>query len=142
MSLVVSFKVDGVPVAKGRPKFRSLGKFVSTYTPKKTKEYEELVAIKARQAMGETEPLETPIRAFLHFYLPIPVSYSKKRTQACLDGSEKHTKKPDADNAAKSVLDAMNGICYVDDSQIVDLHVHKRYGAEPHVEIVLIEELE
>lgn len=142
MSLVVSFRVDGVPVAKGRPKFRSLGKFVSTYTPKKTKEYEEIVAFKARQAMGETEPLETPIRAFLHFYLPVPASYSKKRTQACLDGSEKHIKKPDLDNMAKSVLDAMNGICYLDDGQIVDLHIHKKYGAEPCVQIVLIEEVD
>ncbi|HHL2031183.1 RusA family crossover junction endodeoxyribonuclease [Clostridium perfringens] len=54
-------------------------------------------------------------------------SYSKKRVQAIRDGLEKPTKKPDADNIAKIILDSLNGIAYKDDSQIIELMVVKRH---------------
>ena len=38
------------------------------------------------------------------------------------------TKKPDADNIAKVVCDALNGLAYKDDAQVIDLTVHKRFG--------------
>jgi Holliday junction resolvase RusA-like endonuclease len=44
-------------------------------------------------------------------------------------------KKPDIDNVVKSVTDALNGLAYGDDSQIVSLYVHKRYGLVPMVEV-------
>jgi Holliday junction resolvase RusA-like endonuclease len=56
-----------------------------------------------------------------------------------LNGEIRHTKKPDCDNMAKIVLDALNGIAFDDDSQITDLIVHKQYGESPNVEIELTE---
>ena len=50
-------------------------------------------------------------------------------------------KKPDADNIAKSVLDALNGFAYNDDNQIVCLTVQKLYDTNARVEIT-IEKLE
>ena len=47
--------------------------------------------------------------------------------------------KPDTDNIAKSVLDALNGLAYGDDKQIVELKVRKYYGVEPYVNVKLIE---
>lgn len=38
-----------------------------------------------------------------------------------------HTKKPDVDNCVKAVLDAMNGIVWIDDAQIVSLLARKEY---------------
>ncbi len=49
------------------------------------------------------------------------------------------TMKPDNDNIAKSVLDALNGLAYVDDKQIVELKVNKYYGAEAYVYVKLTE---
>jgi Holliday junction resolvase RusA-like endonuclease len=65
----------------------------------------------------------------------VPKSYSKKRTEACLSGLERPTKKPDWDNVAKSICDAMNGIVYQDDTQIVDAYVTKVYSANSGVDV-------
>jgi len=137
--LMVTFRVDGTPVPKGRPRFARRGKFTAAYTPKSTLQYEDLIADGAKRAMGASEPFEVALEAFLYFSLPIPKSYSKKRTEACLSGLERPMKK-DLDNLIKSVCDGMNKIIYKDDGQIVNLHATKVYG-EPYVE-VLIQEAE
>jgi len=98
MTFTVMFSVDGIPHGKGRPRFRRIGNFVSTYTDAKTKIYEALVKEAAQKAMGSSEPLETPLAFYCYIRLPIPKSYSKKRTEACLSGSELPTKKSDIDN--------------------------------------------
>jgi len=138
---MVTFTVYGIPVPKARPRFRRIGKFVSTYTAPKTKTYEDQVRDAARLAMGSTEPLETPVSVYFYLSVPVPASYSKKRTQACLSGEEKPIKKPDLTNVAKSLEDGMNGIVYKDDSQIVNLHMTKVYSNEPRVEILVKEDL-
>ena len=136
-----SFIIDGNPVAKGRPKFGRRGKFVSVYTPEKTRTYESKVAEIAKAAMGDQEPLETPVVVCVYICLPIPASYSKKRRQDCIDKIERPLKKPDADNVAKAVTDAMNGIVYQDDCQIVSLHITKVYGTDGSVGVYVAEEL-
>jgi len=141
MTFQVFFNVEGTPVPKGRPRFARRGKFVSTYSPKTTVDYETKVSEAAKQAMGVTEPLETPLAAYIYITLPIPASYSKKRTAACLAGEERPTKRSDIDNYCKAIFDGMNGIVYVDDSQIVSLHSTKRYGTVGMVEILVKEEL-
>lgn len=138
---MLQFPIDAPPVPKGRPKFSKIGGFVRTYTPRKTSDYETIVRETARQAMGPTEVLETPVAVYLYIRLPIPKSYSKKRIAACLTGLERPTKKPDIDNLAKSVLDGLNGTVYKDDGQIVSLHVTKVYSASPGVDVLVREEL-
>jgi len=141
MSFMVTFMVEGTPVPKGRPRFARRGKFVSTYSPKTTVDYETKVSEAAQLAMGSSKPLETPVGAYIYITLPIPASYSKKRTQACLSGEERPTKKSDIDNFCKAVFDGMNGIVFVDDSQIVSLHSTKVYGTVGMVEVMVKEEL-
>lgn len=139
MTFQVIFSVYGEVVPKGRPRFTRQGR---TYTPKKTHDYESEVASMAKSAMGSSDPLETPVAVYVYVNMPVPQSYSKKRTEACLSGSIRPTKKPDLDNAIKSVLDGMNGIVYKDDSQIVSLHATKRYDTIASVHICVREELE
>ena len=141
MTFMVNFMVEGTPVPKGRPRFARRGKFVSTYSPKTTVDYETKVAEAAQLAMGSSEPLETPVGAYIYITLPIPASYSKKRTQACLSGDERPTKKSDIDNFCKAIFDGMNGIVFLDDSQIVSLHSTKVYGTIGMVEVMVKEEL-
>jgi len=135
------FIIEGDPVAKGRPKFARRGKFVSVYTPEKTKTYETKVAEIATNAMGDQEPLETPVVVSIWIYLQIPKSYSKKRFADCINQLERPTKKPDIDNVAKAVTDAMNGIVYQDDSQIVSIHIHKYYASTGSVIVFISEDL-
>jgi Holliday junction resolvase RusA-like endonuclease len=139
MTFQVMFKVYGEPVAKGRPRFTRQGR---TYTPKKTSNYETEVAVMAKTAMASTEPLETPISVYVYVTFTVPQSYSKKRKEACLNGFEKHTKRPDLDNCVKSVTDGMNGIVYKDDSQITSIHATKVYGDIAMVEVLVKEDLE
>lgn len=107
------------------------------FTPKDTVEYEKLVRECYKQQDGRY--LEGSIKALIIAYYKIPKSYSKKRVQAIKEGLEKPTKKPDADNIGKIILDSLNGIAYKDDSQIVELRVIKRYTeVDERVEFELI----
>lgn len=98
------------------------------FTPKDTVQYEKLVRNCYKQQDGRY--LEGPIKALIIAYYKIPKSYSKKRVQAIRDGLEKPTKKPDADNIGKIILDSLNGIAYKDDANIIDLQVKKEYTEE------------
>jgi len=133
MTLQIEFTVPGDPRGKGRPRFSRVGKFTKTYTDAKTRLYEEKIASAARLAMFPHEPLEGPVAVYMEINVPIPASYSKKRKEACLLGFEMPCKKPDIDNIAKGILDAMNGIIYKDDVQVVRLSLQKHYSTEPGV---------
>jgi len=137
MGLSISFFVETTPVAKGRPRFRSMGKFVQTYTPTKTRDYETLIAEQATIAMGGTEPLQTPLTVYLYFTLPIPQSTTKRAKNALLGTI--HTKKPDIDNLIKAVLDGMDKIVFNSDGQIGNIHASKRYGTIGRVDILVQE---
>jgi Holliday junction resolvase RusA-like endonuclease len=136
MTFELIYSVEGDPVGKQRPRF-SRGR---TYTPKKTVDYERLIAAKALSAMAPAIPVETPVAIFIWINHAIPASYSKKRREACLSGLE-FPKKPDLDNVAKLYLDAMNGIVYKDDVQVIKLRVSKRYDTVASVHVLVREEL-
>lgn len=133
----VTFTIVGKPCGKGRPKFSRQGDYVRTYTPEKTVEYENLVRLAWVQSGGEK--LQGVISATIYCYFPIPKSVSKKKRTA-LDGTA-YTKKPDCDNIAKIILDALNGIAYDDDSQVASLRVKKLYDAEETKVVVELAEV-
>ena len=54
--------------------------------------------------------------------------YPRQTQDAKICGEIPCTIKPDCDNIAKIVLDALNGLAYDDDSQVTELEVHKFYG--------------
>lgn len=136
----IDFEIPGPPVAKGRPRFRAAGGKVHTYTPEKTAEYENLVKLSYMDQVGAK--LTGQIAAILYVYFPIPKAESKKRHKLMADGEIMHTKRPDADNIAKTVLDALNGIAFDDDSQVWKLLVYKQYSETPRINVVLYGEME
>jgi Holliday junction resolvase RusA-like endonuclease len=69
----------------------------------------------------------------------IPKSTSKKKHKLMLENIIRPTKKPDADNIAKIVCDALNGIAFLDDKQIVDARITKWYSDTPRIEIIIQE---
>ena len=139
MTFIVNFTVEGNPVGKQRARYAKRGNFVQTYTPDKTRNYEALLKDAAIEAMGSSEPLETPVSLYLYIRVPIPKSCTKKRLEAISNGSEKPIRKPDGSNILKSVEDGMNSVVYKDDSQIINIHVTKVYSSLPGVDICVKE---
>lgn len=131
--------VEVEPKGKGRPRFTRTG---HAYTPARTRDYEELIAARALEAMKGRQliPRDVPLRVTIVAVFSVPVSWPKKKRLAALQGVLRHTRKPDYDNVGKAVCDALNGIVFEDDCQIVSGEVEKVYGPEPMVRI-FIEEL-
>lgn len=129
------FVIYGKPMGKGRPRFSRAGRFVRTFTPEATANYETLVKL-AYQGEG-CSMMEGEVRAEIVAYFQIPKSVSKKKRLAMARGEVRPTSKPDCDNIAKIVLDALNGLAYKDDSSVVSLRVEKLYAEEPRVEVSL-----
>lgn len=125
----IIFTVPGVPQGKGRPRVTRNG----TFTPKKTRDYEKKVRDCYIAQGGQMFPDDTPLFASITAIFPIPSSLSKKR-RALFNG-KRHCKKPDADNVAKAILDALNGVAYRDDSAVSSLLVYKSYGDDARVTV-------
>jgi Holliday junction resolvase RusA-like endonuclease len=129
--------VLGAPVAKGRPKMTTRGKFPRVYTPAKTRAFEDLIRIEATTVMQDNPPVVGPVLLSVTAYVAMPKSLSKKARAEALDGIRKPVTRPDADNYAKAALDGCNGILFRDDSQVTDLIVRKRYSAAPRLVITM-----
>ena len=67
----------------------------------------------------------------------MPARFTKKQKELAEAEILRPTTKPDADNLAKAITDAMNGIVYADDAQIAELVCKKLYGAEPRVMVTV-----
>lgn len=150
------FQVPGEPQGKERPRFVRGGRHVRTYTPAKTHHYEDMVryyAKHARESSKLAEPITEMCSIKINAYFSVPKSYTKKRTQLCLTGKERPSKKPDSDNIAKIVLDGLNpktkldkaqhqyvvvqeGL-FKDDKQVVSLNVEKWYAEKPRIEVAI-----
>lgn len=118
------FEVPGEPVAKGRPRFSRVGQHVRTFTPAKSVRYEDTVRLMA-QAAG-VPLLAGPVRVTIEAVWPTKGTPLKKG----LRPSVPKCTKPDADNCAKAICDALNGIAWHDDGQVVELLVRKRHAAQ------------
>ena len=135
----VKFTVQGIPVAKGRPKFARRGNFVKAYTPQATVSYENLVKLSFLQAVGpEFKPYDQAIcvRVNAHFARP-KGHFGTGRNEGVLKKSapEHMMVKPDADNVVKAVIDALNGVAFLDDKQIIHVHGSKAYSERPRCEV-------
>lgn len=134
---MIAFTIPGTPQGKARARTCRNG---HTYTPDNTVLYENLIKTEfLRQCGREQRILSDKTRPALQMEIvavyPVPASYSNRSRVAALSGNLLPSKKPDADNVAKIVADALNGLAYDDDAQITDLTVMKRYGQEPEVRV-------
>lgn len=136
-------KIPGRPQGKGRARTVRRGNFVHSYTPEKTENYENFVKMLTLQEMEKTgtSMILGPISVNIVAYYDIPKSTSKRKRADMANGLLKPVKKPDADNIAKVVGDALNGIVYKDDSQICDLHITKHYTTQEPSVLIYIEPL-
>lgn len=135
-----TFTVPGKPQGKARARtfYDSRSNKMSSVTPEKTVLYENLVKTCFRQRYGQGRfPDDAYIIARIAAFFEPPKSISKKKRAEMLEGKIWPAKKPDSDNIAKVVLDALNGIAYHDDTQIIKLVVTKAYSEEAHLSVTL-----
>lgn len=125
----MDFIVIGKPQGKARARTfydKRVGKMRSI-TPEQTKSYEDLIRWSYKEAGGQylgDKVLSVDIKA----YYPIPTSFTKKKQQMAITGDVRPTSKPDCDNIIKVVLDALNGVAYYDDKQVVCVSCNKYYS--------------
>lgn len=132
---MIQFNVPGQPVGKGRPRIGNVGQHARMFTPGKTVSYESTVALSAQQAMQGRSLIEGPVKVLMRMTLVIPASWSRKKQEQALAGQIRPTTKPDTDNVIKAIFDAINGVVWRDDVQVVELGVSKVYGAVPGVSV-------
>ena len=122
------------PVPKGRPRHTRFG---HDYTPDKTRKYENKIASYYRENCNDY--YDSAIKISLVFNMPIPKSASKKNKMLMATGMIKCIKhNGDADNLAKSVLDALNGVAFEDDCLVTKLSIIKKYASDNNVGIEMV----
>lgn len=100
------------------------------HTDRKTRDYEAHVRRLAVQAMDGRPPLQGPVNLALVFVMPIPRSWPQWKRDMALRREIAPTTKPDADNMQKAVKDALNGVAWLDDAQVVVCSIAKIYQRE------------
>lgn len=133
--MITCFLIPGKPRGKARPRVNTKTK--RAYTPEETKQYERTVQysyLSAHPVPGERYH-SGKCKVEIEAVFSVPTSWRSGRQRKALAGEIVPEGKPDCDNIAKAVLDALNGLAYKDDSQVTDLIVRKRYGARAHVTV-------
>lgn len=129
--MIYEFEIPGKITGKGRPRVNT--QTAIAYTPTRTREYEEIVQQYFILKYRSIKPLEGRIKVSIKAYFGIPKSASKVQRKCMLDNRVSPTKKPDIDNIAKIILDALNNLAFKDDNQIIKLDVEKIYAEEEKV---------
>lgn len=132
----INITVPGEPVPQGRPKFSTIGGHARAYDPKKSVDYKKLVARYAMQHKPHAL-LEGPLEVKIDIYKGTLKSFSRAKQSAAEAKLLRPTTKPDADNYAKGPMDALKGIVWKDDGQVVDLLARKFYSENPRIEITV-----
>ena len=124
----VCFSVPGRVIPKERPRVVR-GR---AYTPARTQKMERGIATLARAAMGSIRASYGPIVATVAISVKRPKSWGVAK---CRLTPYPTNERSDLDNVAKTILDACNGIVYVDDHQIIGLHVTRQFSDDEWAEI-------
>lgn len=141
---MATFCVDGIPKAQPRPRAFAMRfgakSSARMYDPGTADGWKARVALAAQPHCPAT-PVEGPVRLVLLLFLPRPKNRCRKSDPP---GPIWCITKPDAENAAKPVMDCLTNIgWWRDDSQVVELIVTKQYhaiGGRPGA-LITIEEL-
>ena len=145
---LVKFDVVGPPVGKERAVVTLSKRGASAHTPKRTVLYESKVAWAATEAFRKPAfagrhgvPFDVPVGVMIHIKKLIPKSWSKKRKAEALELGWASSY-PDIDNVIKSILDAMNGIAYLDDKQVVQVFAQRTYSEHREFVEVVVYDME
>ena len=133
----ISLRIVGPAVGKGRPRVLKTGR---TYTPKPTVLAEEAIRTAWREAGEVRLPDDAAVSLVVQLCIERPAGHFKRDGSLSAEG-QRHPiprRKPDLDNAAKLVMDALNGFAYRDDAQVASLVVHRFWGSKAGTYVFLM----
>jgi Holliday junction resolvase RusA-like endonuclease len=132
----------GEPKPKQSAKFAKMGKFVKSYQPKEVVQNERNIRTQIiSQLPKDFVPYKGGLKMTIIYVFPPLKSMSKKVIKKVEEGTLHKITRPDLDNLTKSLLDAMNGVVFIDDAQVVYLSLTKKYGNTPET-LIHIKEVE
>ena len=142
MSEAIIIAVPGPVRGKGRHRSRIVEtrdkrRFIRNYPDKETESYEGMLRAAAADAMAGRPLLDGPVLVKIVAVFAVPASWSKRKRAAALAGTIRPTVKPDLDNTLK-LCDALNGIVWRDDAQVVTATGRKIYGDRPGLSIEVL----
>jgi Holliday junction resolvase RusA-like endonuclease len=122
--------------AKGNP-------VIGNYTPEATRTFESLVKDIAGQKMHALPIITRPIELQITVYVAIPGGWPVWKQEAAARQEIGATTKPDLDNVEKAIKDALNGVVWVDDVQVISCDKVKLYvddGRPARIEVAIRED--
>ena len=131
------FEVIGDIVGKQRPRVNMYTGNV--YTPNKTKDYEEYIRQSFFLKYKQIEPITNRVNVEITAYLKVPKMTNKTNKKMMINNEISPLKKPDIDNIAKVVLDALNNYVIKDDIQVSKISIEKMYAEEEKLYIKIEE---
>ncbi len=133
----IGFTLSGNPMGKERPRMYYKNGRTYTYTPEKTRAYENNIRTSYLKTIRHKFPKGVPLEVNIIAFYPVPKRVNQTVKKAMLNGDILPTIRPDGDNIIKIILDALNKVAFYDDSQICKINFTKRYGLIPKVVIKL-----
>nr|DAF52622.1 MAG TPA: Endodeoxyribonuclease RusA [Siphoviridae sp. ctnR613] len=119
-----NLEINARPIPKARPR---LSKF-AVYTPKKTADYEKLIAYEWKRRYKNL---------ILKNAVKLDLLFCFKKAKSCK--KDYHTQRPDIDNLEKAILDGLNKTAFVDDCQVVEMKSQKVFSDVDKIVITVTE---
>ena len=135
---VLRIVIPGEMRGKGRPRFARRGAHVRAYTDEQTANAEAWVRACAVDQTGR-HLLTSPVSLVMEISVAPPASWSAKKRKQALAGDLHPSDKPDLDNCIKLICDALNGIVWHDDKQVVRVTARKFYAPDPSTTLRICE---
>jgi Holliday junction resolvase RusA-like endonuclease len=132
---IIEFEIPGEPQGKRRARFVRAGHFIKSYAEPKCVSYETYIREMFCIAYPEFVPVEGQLAVEIKAFCGMPKSVSKKKRALMENGEIRPAKRPETDNIAKVILDALTGLAFKNDSQVTRLLVEKSYSDRPRVEV-------
>lgn len=126
---MIHLEIEGNPIAKQRPRFAKNGRAYDKQSKEKRITRCQIMNEMANRSI--LRRLQGPISIKMIFHMPIPSSWSQRRSKSVL--GKPHSCRIDIDNAVKFYFDVMNQLIYDDDAQVSELYCKKIYSDKPRV---------
>ena len=124
---MIAFTIPGKPVAFARAGTNGKRRF----TPSRQAAYMAEVTIRASQVMGADQPFDGAVHLAVRVESTHPIKWGAAKKARI----KWRISVPDADNILKLIADAMQGVVYLNDSQIAHAEVQKMYGVKDCVTV-------
>lgn len=133
--MIYKFEVPGKIHGKERPRLNRYSGAI--YTPRTTKNYEELIKENFLEKYPNFKIIEGRIKIKIIVYFSIPKSTRKRDINDMLENNISPVKRPDIDNIVKVILDSLTKVAFKDDIQVTKLYVEKKYCKEDKLYIFI-----